>query len=383
MKFDQDLIDIFEKDPLNIFNKKNLRPTINENDLLIQSFMEIQNFYEQNSRLPSHKSSIIERKLAIRFDELKKNPQKLIYLKKYDQFNILGNLEDIKNVDKFVENDSLGLLSYEDEDIFELKNIPSPKEKPDFVSKRIKCKNFDEYKDIFKNMQEKLKSSSMKLIRFKEGDLYKNHIFVLNGMLIFLADKDLSKRSFKGKNIKLDGRTKCIFENGTESNMLFRSLQKQLHKNGYTIIPADENIEISQDDIFKGYIYILSSLSTDPKISNINNLYKIGQTSGEVEDRVKNAKSDPTYLMADVKIISTYKIYNIDLKKFEKLIHSIFNSRCLNLEISKNNKIHKPSEWYVLNLSTINFAIQLFISGELHKYHFNSDTNDLELITNL
>ena len=132
------------------------------------------------------------------------------------------------------------------------------------------------------------------------------------------------------------------------------ALQKQLHKNGYTIIPVDENVDISQDDIFKGYIYILSSLSTDPKISNINNLYKIGQTSGEVEDRVKNAKSDPTYLMADVKIISTYKIYNIDLKKFEKLIHSIFNSRCLSLEISKNNKIHKPSEWYVLNLSTIN-----------------------------
>jgi hypothetical protein len=50
-------------------------------------------------------------------------------------------------------------------------------------------------------------------------------------------------------------------------------------------------------------------------------IHKIGVTGGKVEKRIANAKVDPTYLLADVKVVATYPLYGIDRNKLEKLIH--------------------------------------------------------------
>jgi len=69
---------------------------------------------------------------------------------------------------------------------------------------------------------------------------------------------------------------------------------------------------------------ILKSLSNDDIISTKRNLYKIGFSATPVEDRIKNRETDPTYLMAKVKIVETFKCFNVNPHKLEQLIHEFF-----------------------------------------------------------
>ena len=70
---------------------------------------------------------------------------------------------------------------------------------------------------------------------------------------------------------------------------------------------------------------MLRSTSDLPFVSEHRELiHKIGVTSGSVQERIARAKHDPTFLMADVEEIATYKLYNINRGKLEHLIHRIF-----------------------------------------------------------
>ena len=95
------------------------------------------------------------------------------------------------------------------------------------------------------------------------------------------------------KRGKVNARLKCIFENGTESNMLLRSLATELYKDesGRRVldIAKDYDLELEQitsEDEVTGTIYILRSLSEDPKIKEIDDLYKIGYSTQSVAQRL-------------------------------------------------------------------------------------------------
>jgi hypothetical protein len=213
----------------------------------------------------------------------------------------------------------------------------------------------------------------------QEQNLVPNTFFIVNGVLGYLETVyDL----IKDKNSKFDGRIYCIFENGTESNMLFRSLGKMLYDNGQLVTSSNaESIAefhqgfnvISEDDQSTGYIYILKSKSTNPKIANIDNLYKIGYSTIPVEERIKNAENEATYLMAPVEVVSVYECYNLNPQKFEHIMHTFFARVCLNLDVfGEERKRYNPREWFILPLSVIEQAIALIISGDIINYNFNS-----------
>lgn len=377
------LDEILEGDPLGLLSESRttVRP-INEDDRLVSSFEEINAFIEQNEREPQKSTNMNERALHVRLEGLRQNPEKIEYLKPYDRFNILQEVK-INSIEDILNDDVFGLLGGGDEDIFTLKHIPKEREQTDFVAQRRPCKNFGKYEHLFSEVQKDLKSGSRKLSKFNEKFFEEGNFFILKGVLAYLEKIDDIK---KDKFNKLDSRTRIIFENGTESNMLLRSFGKGLYEDGYFVSLQDDRVldglsQISDEDEKSGYIYILESKSCDDKIASIKNLYKIGYSTIPVKERIKNAINEPTYLMAPVKIVSVYETYNMNTQKFEQLIHKFFGKVCLNVDIfGESKKRYTPREWFILPLEVIEQVIELIITGEIMNYRYDIKTEELVLL---
>jgi len=380
------LDDILENDPLELlieFKVKN--PIISFDDRLIAKFEEINDFYEIDLNEPTKLNSMSERALAVRLQKLRENPTKIITLQKYDRFNLLSVKEivEVTSLDDIFENDPLGLLESDDEDIFVLKNVPlidKERAEADFVARRAKCKNFEEYEHLFIACQKDLKDGKRRLVKFNERFYENGAFFVMKGVLLYLENIE---KKMKDRYSKFDARTNIIFENGTQSNMYLRSLGKGLYEDGYFVSKHEDKImnelnQINDEDKQNGYIYILKSLSNDDRIVTKKDLYKIGFSTVEVKDRIKNAKNDPTYLMADVKIVSHFEVYNVNPHKLEQIIHKFFSTVCLDIEIiDKNEKIYKPMEWFIVPLNIIEKAINLIITGEIMNYRYNLNSENI------
>ena len=164
--------------------------------------------------------------------------------------------------------------------------------------------------------------------------------------------------------------------------MLLRSLGKRLKDSGNMITKLDHEKEsgllnVTDEDKQNGYIYILKSLSNEDIIQTKKNLYKIGFSTTAVETRIKNAKQDPTYLMADVKTVAAYEVYNVNPHKLEQLIHKFFGNSCLDMEIyDENGKLYKPREWFIAPLEVIEETINLIVSGKIIHYRYD-DQNEI------
>ncbi len=378
------LDEILADDPLGLLNEpKSRAKALNEDDRLMSSFEEINTFIDKNGSEPKKSTNMQERTLHARLEGIRQNPEKIEYLKPYDRFNILQEVE-INSIDDILNDDVFGLLGSDDsDDIFTLKNIPKEREQTDFVAQRKHCKEFDKYEQLFEDVQNDLNSGNRKLVKFNERFFEEGNFFVLKGILAYL-EKIFKPQ--KDKFNKLDARTKIIFENGTESNMLLRSFGKGLYEDGYFVSEHEERVlnklsQITDEDNKSGYVYILESLSQDDKISSIKNLYKIGYSTTDVKDRIKNAINEPTYLMAPVRIISVYETYNMNTQKFEQLIHRFFGKVCLNVDIfGDDGKRFTPREWFILPLEIIEQVIELIITGEIVNYRYDEKNEELILI---
>ena len=389
LDFNSELKKILNEDPLGILKIRVSQVTTIDQKLK-DSFEEINIFIEENSREPQENMDITERKLYSRLKQLRKNFDKASILRSLDKYNLLANVKKIETVDDILENDILGLLDEGPENIFDLKHIPKNKAKTDFVARRKPCKNFKDYENNFQKIQKEIKEGKRKLIIFKEHHLKEDRYFVLDGITLYLEkieDKNIKKFEGKTGDKRNDPRIRCIFENGLESNMYLRSLSKELYNNGSTVIHSnDEALEefnkgfkgVTDEDNATGYIYVLSSLSKKPEINSIRDLYKIGYCSSTIEDRIKNAENETTYLMAPVKIISAYKTFNLDPQKFEKIVHNFFSERCLDVKIAdKKGNYKKPKEWYIVPISVIEEIIQLIINNQHLKFRFDHVTNKI------
>ena len=392
LDFDSELKRILTEDPLGILKTRTTQP-ITSDQRLNDSFEEINDFIDKNKKEPSESVDINERKLFSRLKELRKDFDKISILKDLDRHNLFKDAKEIKTVDDILENDVLGLLDDDPENIFNIKNIPINKKKADFVARRKPCKDFSKYEGAFKSVQNELNNGSRKLIIFKEHHLKEGRYYILDGILVYLEKIEEKKVKIfndktQGTRNRVDPRTTCIFENGLESNMYLRSLQKELYNNGSTIIQSNEDDlqqfeegfgKIDEKDKLTGNIYILSSLSEKPEIKSIKDLYKIGYCTTSIEKRIENADKDPTFLMAPVKIVSSYKIFNLPAQKFENLVHSFFYERCLDIKIAdKTGSYKKPKEWYIVPIRAIEQSIQLIINNEIQNYKFDHLQNTIE-----
>ena len=388
MDKDKILDEIFSNDPLELLNvKPSSAPTRTADERLVASFQELNQFYETNKREPQLGGGVQEHMLYSRLKSIREDAIKSESLKPFDTHGLLNYVKkEFNSLDDILNDDSLDLLKSEDEGLFEFNHVKSIKdrEEADFVARRKPCKNFDKYEQKFKDVHAEIKSGKRQLVKFNEQNMQEKTYYILNGMLVYLATIYSIK---KDKNSKLDGRIYCVFENGTESKMLYRSLGKGLYENGLAVThnsDSDEKVlvqnasAINDEDEEAGYIYILNSKSTHSEIQNINNLYKIGYSEIEVEERIKNAAKEPTYLMAEVGIVSVFKCYNMNPQKLEKLLHNFFGNSCLSIDVTDTKGMrHTPREWFIAPIDIITETIHLIISGEILKYRYDSGIKEI------
>ncbi len=395
MDKDKKLQELLDNDPLGLLNiKPSNSPSRNEDERLVASFQEINEFFEQYKREPKPGNGIQEHQLHSRLKSIRANPAKSEILKAHDIHGILSSEpQEPVSIDDIIENDPLGLLDDDTAGLFELKNIKATEKsraETDFVARRKPCKDFYKYEQQFKDVQKDLKDGKRKLIVFKLGNLRQEAYYVHNGILFFVEKIEITKKDHykpDGTRVREDGRTRCIFENGTESNMLKRSIEKLLYANGQVVTEnADQTNEdfterfsnITAEDEEAGFIYILKSKSDKKELKEIHNLYKIGFSKTTVEDRVKNASQEPTYLMADVRIVMAYKCYNMNPQKLEQLLHNFFGTSCLNFDVfDKDGNRHTPREWFIAPLTIIEQAIHYIISGDIIYYRYDSTNEEI------
>ncbi len=292
----------------------------------------------------------------------------------------------MSDLDKILEDDPLGLLGEPDAEadtILNLRHVTKPVDQPDFVAKRKACKEFDRFEPLFRQQQSGLKNGTKILRPFVgERQIAPGEFFLLQGMLVYVANiGNWERKNFGNKN----ARSYCVFENGTESNLLVRSLAAALWKTEGSMQVVDAlqeeiNLEgdqpgrenIGEEDRQTGWIYLLKSLSRDPQISGIENLYKIGYSTQPVEERIKNAVQEPTYLMADVQIVTTFQTYNLNPQKLEHLLHTFFAEARLEIEQFDGERERNPEEWFIVPLHWIETAVQMLVSGDVLGYRYDA-----------
>ena len=128
-----------------------------------------------------------------------------------------------------------------------------------------------------------------------------------------------------------------------------------------------------------GYIYVLRSKSDHPFVAqNRDVIHKIGVTRGDVKSRVANARKDPTYLLADVEIVATFKLANLSGGAFEALLHKFFGNARLDLELKDRFGAQvEPREWFLVPLPVIDEAIRKIMEGTIDRYRYDRETASL------
>lgn len=389
------LKDIFNDDELGILDSKTTSSNVKtEDERLIESFQEINNFFEKNNREPEA-TNVTEFKLLSRLKALRQDAKKVEVLKPYDAHNLLNTKTEVTSVADILNDDDLGILDTDDtQSIFKLQHVPSSIERAesDFVAQRkaMKDSDFESYEAMFKKVHQELREGNRKLYTYENADknLKAGSYYILNGMLLFLEEANIETDNItlpSGNRLRKDGRTRIVFENGTTSNMLYRSLDKALLNNandGKIVSHTATEIEkelfdnvnsVNEDDQETGWIYVLKSKSIHKDIAPIKDLYKIGYSTVPVSERTKNASKESTYLLADAHIETSYQTFNMNAQKFEHLIHRFFGEVCLNVDIhdDKGRRI-TPREWFVVPLPIIDKVINLIISGDIINYSYDS-----------
>lgn len=275
-------------------------------------------------------------------------------------------------------------------DITELRHVRASAEKraAEEIANREPCPDFERFKPLFTQVKNDLDSGVrttrpfVKDAGFLKADIVEGQFFILGGQTAYVAEVG---ETFKAPNGEFDARLRVIYSNGTESNLLRRSLQRALYKDeaGRRITePVAGPLfagEGDDDDLASGTIYVLRSKSHHPLVAaNRDVLHKIGVTSGDVARRIANAKLDPTFLMADVEIVATYELFNINRAKLENLIHRIFDPARLDIEIKDRFGISiVPREWFLVPRFVVDDAVERIKDGTITEYFYDPKTAHL------
>lgn len=394
---EQLLNEIFSDDPFGLLNVSPKKSYVKSSDeRLAASFEAVNDFVAEFKREPQpNPANITEYQLYATLKGIRENEGKRVALQEIDKNGLIQEPkeEEFKNIDDILSSDGLNLLGGDVENsLFTFNHTPKELEraKADYVSKRRKCKDFDSFKHLFAKVQNDLEAGKRKIVKFKESSLQKGGFYIYNGVMMYLESVDFTKDHIEypsGQRAQKNGRTRCVFENGTESNMLYRSAIRALYDNGQMVTHNVDEVKnellngfnvVTEEDKESGNIYILSSLSTNPNIANIEHLYKIGFTSQTVKARISNAKNEPTYLMAEVKHLSSWKCYNMNAKKFESLVHQFFGAVRLNIDVyDHQGNRHSPREWFVAPLKVIEEAVSLITSGKIVDFRYDAEAQTI------
>jgi hypothetical protein len=356
---------------------------------IIAGFEDIQRFFEEHKRLPVNGEGrdIFERLYAVRLDQLRKLDEARAVLAEFDTHDLLGAAAtDTARVDELSEEALLAELGVSpdatlgDDDITVLRHVRTSGERREAeeIADRIPCKDFPKFKPLFEQAERELGAEVRKALRFgRDAAIQEHDFFILEGQFAYVADMGETIKMASGHN---DARLRVIYSNGTESNLLLRSLQKALWKDetGRRLTSPSMGPlftdEPEPEDIESGTIYVLRSLSTHPYVTEHRELiHKIGVTGGKVETRISGADKDATYLLAGVDVVATYKLHNINRVRMENLFHRIFSSAQIDISIDDRfgNPV-KPREWFLVPLHVIDEAVEKIRDGSITEVYYDT-----------
>ncbi len=353
---------------------------------IIASFEEIQRFVEQHGRAPQHGEDrdIFERLYAVRLDRLRELVECRAVIESLDHQGLLTGAQPAPlGVPEDIDDDELlAQLGVDDTTpggITELRHVRSAADKraAEEIANRQRCEDFDNFKPLFEQVQKELGAGLRQTRRFeRKSEIAPGRFYILGGQKAYVATMEQPTVNEHGN---IDARLRVIFDNGTESNLLMRSLQKALQQD-----PAGRRIvELSAGPLFSdqneegdeasGIVYVLRSKSDHPAVAAHRDvLHKIGVTGGDIARRLANAKLDPTFLMAEVEVVATYELFNINRTRLENLIHRIFGPARLDIEIKDRfGQPVIPREWFLVPLFVINEAIEKIRDGTITGYVYD------------
>ena len=328
-----------------------------------------------HGRPPSSSTRVIaERKLGARLDGILANAGKIEALGRLDEFGLLATPEAPASFDDLLDGDDLGLLA-DESGLLDVSDLPVRRQVYDSgkIARRERTQDFEQFEPLFKQKHAELREGASRLLPYPGmTHIAPGGFFILNGVMLFIAE--VGETEYKKTTVRENKRERlrCIFENGTESSMYRQSLAIRLSDEDGQIVVQNALPEILTDDVLSGYIYVLRSRSEDPEIAAIKNLHKIGFTRGSVENRIRNAERSPTYLMAPVDIIASYRTYNLKASALENLLHRVFAEVRLDLtQTDRKGRDYDASEWFVVPLEIIDQAISLIVSGDIVGYVYD------------
>lgn len=353
---------------------------------IIAGFEEIQRFVEQHGRAPQHGEDrdIFERLYAVRLDRLRELADCRALIEPLDHHGLLTGAQPAPlGVPEDIDDDELlAQLGVDDAtpgDITELRHVRSVADKraAEEIANRQRCEDFDDFKPLFEQVQKELGAGLRQTRRFeRKSEIAPGRFYILGGQKAYVATMEQPTVNEHGN---IDARLRVIFDNGTESNLLMRSLQKALQQD-----PAGRRIvELSAGPLFSdqneegdeasGIVYVLRSKSDHPAVAAHRDvLHKIGVTGGDIARRLANAKLDPTFLMAEVEVVATYELFNINRTRLENLIHRIFGPARLDIEIKDRfGQPVIPREWFLVPIFVIDEAIEKIRDGTITGYVYD------------
>ena len=369
--------------------KKAARTYTPREERIIAGFEDILKFFDEHGRAPLHgeQRDIFERLYAVRLDRLRELEECQTLLAPLDKYGLLDATSDSSRIaPDELDDDSLlaelGIEGGSDDDITQLRHVQTREERraAEEIANRDKCEDFDKFKPIFAQIKNELDTGVRNTRPFElKAEIRAGSVFIVGGQMAYVAEMG---EIFSNAQSRTDARLRVIFDNGTESNMLMRSLQRALHKDeaGRRITdPAAGPLfsgKSDDDDTESGTIYVLRSKSDHPLITQHHELiHKIGVTGGSVSTRIAAAENDATYLLAGVESVAEYKLFNINRTKLEKLIHRFFAEAAYDIEIADRfGKPVRPREWFLVPLHVIDEAVERIKDGTITQYRYDAKT---------
>ncbi|PZT92006.1 MAG: hypothetical protein DI625_14835 [Sphingomonas sp.] len=363
---------------------KKVRARTPREERIIAGFEDIVKFSEEHGRAPRHGEDrdIFERLYAVRLDRLRAQPDCRALLADLDKHGLLDDAPDEAPLDDDALLAELGIETQAAEDITQLRNVRSNAERSaaDEVAAATRCEDFATFKPRFEQVQADLDAGTrttrpfVRDLGMSKADIKQGEFFIVGGQIAYVASVG---DPIAAPNGEVDARLRVVYSNGTESNLLLRSLQRALYKDeggrrvsepsAGPLFGDHGGAENEPDRLSTGTLYVLRSRSTHPTIAAHRELiHKIGITGGKVETRIAGAADDATYLLADVDVVATYTLHDLHRSRLEALIHRVLARVRYDVEIpDRFGKLVRPREWFFVPLSIIDEIVDRIDDGTL------------------
>ena len=299
--------------------------------------------------------------------------------------DFIEEANNVQSLDDILANDVFNLLDVDAPEIYQMEHVSSVETGKPYSDEdnavRKPCEDFWKFEGFFKRIHESLAENTAHFEQLRtEQNLKQHDVFLLHGALCYIAEvNETEQRKSDRKNFRL----RVIYENGTESNILMRSLARAVYKDPYgkqVILHTDDGlpelfVDPENTGLVTGHIYVVKMRQVKPELQEFKHLHKIGFTTGSVEKRIADAKRDIAFLESEVYPVLSFECRHLDPYMFERLIHTFLGGQRLKLILrSRDGLFYTPSEWFDVELDVIEQVANAIINETINQYRMDNTT---------